>query len=129
MSVDSADSASQLNATPLIDVLLVLIVMLVMTLPIATHAVKLNLPHAPHGTPPPSVRLDIDFDGEIFWNGQHVAGLTALASRLSSLASSAARSPVDVHPDKRAPYERVAQVLATAQRLGVSGLSVAPVRD
>ena len=60
----------QMNATPLIDVLLVLLVMLIFTLPMATHAVKLNLPQAVAGLPPASVTMNIDFDGHLYWNGE-----------------------------------------------------------
>ena len=63
----------QINATPLIDVLLVLLVMLIFTIPVATHAVKLNLPQGPAGTPPPSVRVEIYSDGEMYWNDERVA--------------------------------------------------------
>ena len=59
MSGHSHVAEPQLNATPLIDVMLVLLVMLIITLPVATHAVKLNLPQGQAGAPPPSIRLDI----------------------------------------------------------------------
>src|SRR3546814_11397908 len=62
------------NTTPLIDVMLVLLVMLIITIPIQTHAVKMDMPQATPPTadetqPPPVVELEIDFDGTIIWNG------------------------------------------------------------
>ncbi|HXE56247.1 MAG TPA: biopolymer transporter ExbD, partial [Tepidisphaeraceae bacterium] len=64
----------EMNTTPLIDVMLVLLVMLIVTIPIQTHAVKLDLPQNANNTPPPDqkpvvVDLEIDFDGTPIWNG------------------------------------------------------------
>jgi biopolymer transport protein ExbD len=119
----------QLNATPLIDVLLVLLVMLIFTLPIATHTVKLNLPQPRPGPPAPAVRLDILYDGELYWNGEPVASPEALAARLSAIAARKDAPLLKVMPERRAPYGRVAQVLAAAQRSHVSRLTVSPVSD
>jgi biopolymer transport protein ExbD len=119
----------QLNATPLIDVLLVLLVMLIFTIPVATHAVKLNLPHPERGTPPPSVRVEIYSEGEMYWNDEYIASVAELLPRFEAVARQAMPPLVKVVPDKRAPYERVAQVLAAAQRSHVTALSVAPIAD
>ncbi len=132
MSVDSraevADlAAPQLNATPLIDVLLVLLVMLIFTLPIATHIVRLNLPRDRAGTPPPAVNLEIFFGGEIYWNGEHVDSIEQLTPKLLAVAHD--DTLVKVSAEKRAPYERVAQVLAAAQRSHVEKLTILPVAD
>jgi biopolymer transport protein ExbD len=122
-------SEPQLNATPLIDVLLVLLVMLIFTLPIATHTVKLNLPQGPPGPPAPAVRLDVFDDGSLYWNGDPVASIEALLPRLSAIAGLENAPPLKVVPERRAPYGRVAQVLAAAQRSHVSRLTVSPVPD
>src|SRR3546814_8636323 len=74
------------NTTPLIDVMLVLLVMLIITIPIQTHAVKMDMPQATPPTadetqPPPVVELEIDFDGTIIWNGrseEHTSELQSL---------------------------------------------------
>ena len=61
-----------INTTPLIDVMLVLIIMLIITIPIQTHAIKLNMPVGnppPPPTPPEIVQIDVDFDGTVLWNG------------------------------------------------------------
>src|SRR6202045_5476796 len=70
-----------INTTPLIDVMLVLLVTLIVTLPIMTHAVKLDMPHVtnpppPPPTPPEVIDLEIDFDGTVVWNGTPVSGLS-----------------------------------------------------
>jgi biopolymer transport protein ExbD len=119
----------QMNATPLIDVLLVLLVMMIFTIPVATHAVKLNLPHDERGPPPPSVRVEIYSEGEMYWNDEYIASVAELLPRFEAVARQVKPPLVKVVPDKRAPYERVAQVLAAAQRSHVTALSVAPIAD
>jgi biopolymer transport protein ExbD len=116
----------QMNATPLIDVLLVLLVMLIFTLPMATHAVKLNLPQAVPGPPPASITVNIDFDGQLYWNGESLPQ-DQMERKFRAVAASASPPTVKVIPDKRVRYDAVAQVLAAAQRSGVKGLSVAPI--
>jgi biopolymer transport protein ExbD len=116
----------QLNATPLIDVLLVLLVMLIFTLPVATHAVKLNLPHGVTLLPSAAITVNIDFDGQLYWNGDSVTRQDL--DRNLRKAAAALRPPrVKIVPDKRVRYENVAQVLASAQRSGVTALEVQPV--
>lgn len=122
-------AAPQLNATPLIDVLLVLLIMLIFTLPVATHAVKLNLPHGPVHAPPAVVRLEILSPGYIYWNGEYVASIAALAPKFAAVTASTDPPLVKVMPERRASYERVAQVLAAAQRSHVEKLTVTPVTD
>jgi biopolymer transport protein ExbD len=118
-----------LNATPLIDVLLVLLVLLILTLPMATHAIKLNLPHGPPGAPPQSVTVRIYSGGEMYWNDERVESLSRLLPRFEALALQRDPPVVKVVPDKWAPYEQVAQVLAAAQRSHVRKLSVAPIAN
>jgi biopolymer transport protein ExbD len=129
MSGHTSVAEPQLNATPLIDVMLVLLVILIITLPVATHAVKLNLPQGPAMAPQPSIRLDIVSDGSIYWNGTEVASLEQLEARFATLADSANAPRLNIVPEKRTRYELVAQVLALAQRSRVTALGLAPVRD
>ncbi|HEX6638232.1 MAG TPA: biopolymer transporter ExbD, partial [Steroidobacteraceae bacterium] len=107
----------QMNATPLIDVLLVLLVMLIFTLPMATHAVKLNLPQRDALPPSAPVTVQIDFDGQLYWNGEAMSA-GEMEPRFRAVAAAANQPPVKVIPDKRVQYELVAQVLAAAQRSG-----------
>jgi biopolymer transport protein ExbD len=135
MSVEAQVAEPALNATPLIDVLLVLLVMLIFTLPIATHAVKLNLPQAPPDppprpmNPPPDVYLDILSSGDMLWNGKVIATLEQLSPLLSDIARRDPEPRLKVMPDRRAPYERVAQVLSAAQRAHVDRISVPSIAD
>lgn len=119
----------QMNATPLIDVLLVLLVMLILTLPVATHAVKLNMPQGVSLTNVirPVISVHIDFDGQLYWNGEALPDGQALERKFRETGSRAISPRVKVIPDKRVRYENVAQVLAAAQRSQVSLLEVAPI--
>jgi len=105
---------SDINTTPLVDVMLVLLVMFIITVPLQSHAVKIDLPSGP----PPGIHIDrlknkvvITRAGTLLWNGRAVAdgeyaALLAATKRLSQ--------PPELHlqPDALARYERVDQVLA-----------------
>jgi biopolymer transport protein ExbD len=117
----------EMNTTPLIDVMLVLLVMLIITIPIQLHSVELNLPS---GNPPPAaskpevVQLDVDFDGTILWNGEVVPDRPALEARMKDAAKHATQPEIHLRPNKLVRYERVAAVMACAQRLGLRKLGI-----
>jgi len=115
-----------INTTPLIDVMLVLIIMLIITIPIQTHAVKLNMPvgNPPPPTEPPQViQLDVDFDGTIFWNGEQVTR-EALEQRFVGAAGMAVQPEFHLRPNKLVTYKHVAGVMASAQRNGVNKIGL-----
>ena len=127
MSTGAAESGSpmmEINTTPLIDVMLVLIIVLIMSIPVMTHATKLDMPQT--NNPPPTVRpeviqIDIDFDGTIVWNGTVVSGIPQLESFFRSARAAAeagGRPQPEIHlrPDRRSKYETTALVMAAAQR-------------
>jgi biopolymer transport protein ExbD len=126
MSSTTHITEPQLNATPLIDVLLVLIVMLIFTIPIATHAVKLTLPQGKpaQGPAPTAVVVGIAFDGVLTLNDEPVASIATLEQRLRELQRLAPAPHVLLRADARAAYEPVAQVLAATQRARVSNLRI-----
>jgi biopolymer transport protein ExbD len=117
----------EINTTPLIDVMLVLLVMLIITIPIQLHSVDLNLPSgkAPPATVEPEiVRIDVDFDGTVLWNGEVVADRAELESRMKQKAAQAIQPEVHLRPNKLVKYDRVAAVMASAQRLGLKKLGM-----
>ena len=122
-SLGEQDVMIEMNTTPLIDVLLVLLVMLIITIPIQTHAVKLDMPR-PNQTPPPippeTVLLEVDFDGTPIWNGNPVPDRATLDSYLKQAADKDPQPEIHLRPDRLAKYDAVARVLADAQRLGVT---------
>jgi biopolymer transport protein ExbD len=116
-----------MNTTPLIDVMLVLLVMLIITIPMQTHAVKLNMPvsaNAPPPIPPTVVRIDVDFDGTVLWNGETIPDRPSLEDHLRAVANVADQPEVHLRPNKLVKYEYVAMVMASAQRLGVKKLGL-----
>lgn len=116
-----------MNITPLIDVMLVLLIMLIITIPIQTHAVKMNMPTGnppPVDVPPQIVRIDIDFDGTILWDGAIVPDQAALDTRLREVASQPTQPEVHLRPNKLVTYRSVAAVMAAAQRIGVTKIGL-----
>lgn len=117
------DVMVEMNTTPLIDVMLVLLVMLIVTIPIQTHAVKLDLPIG--SAPPPdqqaaAITLEIDFDGTPIWNGTPVASRAQLDKYLEETANQVPQPELHLLPNRLAKYDAVARTLADAQRLGVT---------
>ena len=116
-----------INTTPLIDVMLVLLIMLIITIPVQTHAVKLNMPAGnppPPAVPPEVVTIELDFDGTILWNGQVVPDRSALETRLRAAALAAFQPEIHLRPNKLVKYEHVAMVMASAQRLGLKKIGI-----
>jgi biopolymer transport protein ExbD len=125
MSTSQADGEVlvDINTTPLIDVMLVLLTLLILTLPIQTHAVKLDMPR-PNQTPPTDanptiIDLGVDFDGTITWNGDKVDRDT-LDTKLLEAAKGTPAPEIQLDPNRLAKYDTVAMVLADAQHLGVT---------
>ena len=109
----------EMNTTPLIDVMLVLIIMLIVTLPVMTHAVKLDMPrpdNAPPTVPPEVINILVDYDNTITWNGTPVPNLATLERYFKTESQKDPQPQVAIEADPRARYDAVAQVLARAQR-------------
>jgi biopolymer transport protein ExbD len=132
MNVGSGSSGDpdvmvDINTTPLIDVMLVLLIMLIITIPIQTHAVKLNMPV---GNPPPPlvapevITVEVDFDGTVLWNGLTIPDRPALERQLEAAAAQAVQPELHLRPNKLVTYKHVAGVMATAQRLGVTKIGL-----
>jgi len=131
MSVGAADEGGvmvEMNTTPLIDVMLVLLIMFIITIPIQTHAVKMNMPVPNNAAPPPKpptiIRIDLDFDGTIGWNGEIVPTRGELEERLRRVAAEPDQPEVHLRPNKLVTYKYVAMVMASAQRLGVTKIGI-----
>ena len=125
---DDDEVMVDINTTPLIDVMLVLLIMFIITIPIQTHAVKMNMPVPNNAAPPPKppeiVRIDLDFDGTIGWNGEIVPDRATLEARLAQVAAQADQPEVHLRPNKLVTYKHVAMVMASAQRLGVVKIGI-----
>jgi len=126
-STGEPDLMMDINTTPLIDVMLVLLIMLIITIPIQTHAVKLNMPVVTPPTqmePPVVVNIEVDFDGTILWDGQVVQGKPDLEQRMRTAAALPTQPEVHLRPNKLVKYEHVAMVMAAAQRIGLLKIGV-----
>jgi biopolymer transport protein ExbD len=131
MSVGTAegDAMVEMNTTPLIDVMLVLLTLLIITIPIQSHAVKLDMPRAnqaPPPTPPVSVELGVDFDGTITWDGNPTT-IAELDGYLRNAATQNPQPEIHINANQLATYDRVAEVLAHAQRLGATHIGFAGI--
>jgi biopolymer transport protein ExbD len=118
-SIDGT-SYSDINMTPLIDVMLVLLIIFIITIPSQTHAVKIDNPSR---SPPPSTRpevieLSIDFDGTLLWDKTPV-DRTTMQGYISQAAAKSPQPEVHITVDKFSRYEVVAQTLADLQHRGL----------
>jgi biopolymer transport protein ExbD len=112
-----------MNTTPLIDVMLVLLIMFIITIPVQTHAVKLDLP-----TPSPPNQdqvdpefnqVDIDFMSNIYWNKQEV-DMATLQGYMKQAAAMPTQPELRLRPEGLAKYEVVDKVMAAAQQAGIT---------
>ena len=121
LSTEHSNPLAEMNTTPLIDVLLVLLVMFIITIPLQTHAVKIDLPTACPGCPTPDENVNtitIDPVGRIAWN--HVP-ITMSDLRVTLQRTQQMRSTPELHllPDASARYSRVDEVLAVIKSADV----------
>ena len=121
---EDGEPMMDMNMTPLIDVLLVLLIMFIITIPIQTHAVKVDLPQGPSNPPPvePTKNtLSIDPAGTIAWNGIPVNEVT-LRQYLDQSAAMTPEPELHFQPDPQARYEVVDKVLAVVKRSNITKL-------
>ena len=119
------DMMSEINVTPLVDVMLVLLVVFIVTAPLlAPQSLKINLPQTAavkQDTKPLAVRLTIDAQGHVEVDSQAITD-EQLTDLLKQRAADA-QFQLQIEADKAVPYGRVAELMAIAQRSGVSKLS------
>jgi len=123
---DSSAPIGDMNTTPLIDVMLVLLVMFIITIPIQTHAVKIDLPVTPENPPPVPIdpiknKIYIAPEGTVMWNGTPV-NFSQLAQNLEDTKAILPSPELQLEPDPYARYVVVDSVLALIKRAEVGGL-------
>jgi biopolymer transport protein ExbD len=115
---------SDINVTPMVDVMLVLLVIFIITAPLFTHAVKLDLPAAqaaPAPEKPETVTLSIDGAGKIYWNDAPIEQ-SELPAKMAAAAQKQPQPDLQLRADKATRYEVIAQVMAAAQNNGLTKL-------
>ena len=113
---------SEINMTPLVDVMLVLVVIFILTAPLLASSIKLDLPTtdaAQAGAAPQFVTLVVDQSGQAYLNDQPL-GLNALTDRLLQIAQANPETEVQLRADARVPYGRIVQLMGTAQKAGLN---------
>ncbi len=118
----SSKPMSDINMTPLIDVMLVLVVIFIITAPLMTSAIKLDLPKTEAAKPaeaPKFVAIVVDKAGQIFLNDQ-VTSLTQLADSLAKSAQASKDTEVQLRADEAVPYGKVVEVMGVAQKAGLN---------
>jgi biopolymer transport protein ExbD len=113
---------SEINTTPLVDVMLVLLIIFLITIPVITQSVKVNLPKAaniPTQTKPENINIAVDASGNVFWNTALVPTQEALLDKLKSVAVMDPQPEVHLRGDKQTKWENIGRVVVLCQRSGI----------
>jgi biopolymer transport protein ExbD len=119
--LDDDEVMSEINMTPLVDVMLVLLIIFMITVPVLTHAVKVELPRAANQASlvkPKSVTISITADGALYWDKAPL-DQRALELKLKEIAGQNPQPEIRIQGDRRAHYESVIKAMAAAQRAGI----------
>lgn len=114
----------EMNTTPLIDVMLVLIVMLIITIPVQLHAVALDMPFASSQEQPRLVRVQINAQGFVTWDGELIRDVAVLDTRMQQAAALQVQPEIHITPEPNTPYALVVTMTALAQRMGLRRVGV-----
>lgn len=125
-ATDSQDDEiiSEINMTPLVDVMLVLLIIFMITMPVLTQTVLVELPQAsaePTTTTPDSIAISVLRDGSVQWNSEVITA-EQLQHKLAQLAQLPQQPPLQLMADKAVEYQHVLNVMAMAQQLGITQL-------
>jgi biopolymer transport protein TolR len=116
-----AKPMSDINITPLVDVMLVLVVIFILTAPLLASAIRLDLPRTDGGSPgapPQALTLVVDRTGQAFVDDQPVSQ-TALAVRLAEVAAAHPETEIQLRADAAVPYGRVVEIMGAAHAAGL----------
>jgi len=119
---DEGEAMSDINVTPLVDVMLVLLIIFIITIRVIIQQVPVQLPKAtnlPTQTRPENITIAIDKDGDIFWNTQKMSGQDDLKARLRAIAREEPQPEVHIRGDSSVRYQYVGQVLVATQQIGI----------
>lgn len=112
---------SEINTTPLVDVMLVLLVIFIVTAPLLTHRLNIKLPQVTTNAveyPPEAIRLSVNELGEMYWNDTSILK-AELPANFKAIAQKSPQPEIHIHADKSTKFEILASVIADAQNAGV----------
>jgi biopolymer transport protein ExbD len=121
-SIQEEAALSEINTTPLVDVMLVLLIIFLITIPVVTTSIKVDLPkesNAVRETKPENIVVSVDSTGRIFWYDAPINS-SELGKRLSAVASKQPQPEVQIRGDGKADYKSVGQIVSAAQAVGIA---------
>ena len=113
---------SEINTTPLVDVMLVMLIIFLITVPVVLQSIPVRLPKVefePTITKPENINIAVDKDGNVYWNTMLIPTQEALLDRLKAVAVQDPQPEIHVRGDRGTPYEHVGRVIVLAQRGGI----------
>ncbi len=113
---------SDINTTPLVDIMLVLLIIFLITTPVILQTAKVELPkeeNIPTQTKPENIVISVTKDGDVFWDGKAIADSDALFEEMKKIAVLTPQPEVHVRGDENVRYESVGRVIYTAQRASI----------
>jgi biopolymer transport protein ExbD len=127
MSVGSPDGEergimSEINTTPLVDIMLVLLIIFLITIPVITKNVNVQVPKAvniPTQTKPENITISVTKDGDVFWGLQHVPDMKSLVAKVESEAVKVPQPEIHIRADADTDYKNVGKVIAAINRGGL----------
>ena len=114
--------SSEINVTPMVDIMLVLLIIFLITIPVITRNVPVAVPKAvniPTQTKPENITLSVTADGEVYWAQQHVPNMKLLVDRIEREAVKVPQPEIHIRADANTDYKNVGKVIAAINRGGV----------
>jgi biopolymer transport protein ExbD len=116
------EAMSDINVTPLVDVMLVLLIIFIITIRVIVHQVQLDLPKATNlvtQTKPENITISVDKQGAIYWNMKLLSGQDELLQQLRGIVRQEPQPEVHIRGDSNVRYQFVGQVLVATQKIGI----------
>jgi biopolymer transport protein ExbD len=113
---------SEINTTPLVDIMLVLLIIFLITIPVITKNVPVSVPKAvniPTQTKPENITISVTADGEVYWGQLHVSDMKVLVERIEREAVKVPQPEIHIRADAATDYKNVGKVIAAINRGGV----------
>jgi len=114
---------SEINTTPLVDVMLVLLIIFLITIPVVVNSIKVSLPkesNQPRASKPENIVVSVDKDGDIYWNDLKIPNLADLVERLKKESVRLPQPELHIRGDGGARYESVGRIIFACQRAGIA---------